>query len=69
MHEFRIIKEHKKRDNNKKMKAVILAGGLGTRLRPVFPTLPKALAPAAGKPFLAYQIENLAAQGFNDLVL
>ena len=51
------------------MKALILAGGLGTRLREFFPDRPKALAPAAGKPFLEYLVEWLRDQGLDDLVL
>lgn len=51
------------------MKAVILAGGLGTRLRAVVGDRPKAMANVHGKPFLAYQIANLRAQGFDELVL
>src|ERR1043166_1633799 len=42
------------------MKAFVLAGGLGTRLKPRFGDLPKPLAPIAGKPFLARQVEWLA---------
>ncbi len=38
--------------------AIILAGGLGTRLRSVLTELPKCLAPVAGKPFLDYVIEH-----------
>ena len=41
------------------MEVVILAGGLGTRLRTVVSDLPKCLAPVAGKPFLWYILENL----------
>ena len=33
--------------------AIVLVGGLGTRLRDVVPDLPKPLAPVAGRPFLA----------------
>jgi D-glycero-alpha-D-manno-heptose 1-phosphate guanylyltransferase len=40
----------------------ILAGGLGTRLRPVVSDVPKPMAPIAGKPFLDYQIERILAQ-------
>jgi NDP-sugar pyrophosphorylase family protein len=47
----------------------ILAGGLGTRIRSLYPDLPKPLIPIHGKPFLEYQIEQLRAQGFGDFVL
>ena len=43
--------------------AVILAGGLGTRLRDAVSDLPKAMAPVAGKPFLSYVIDYLRMQG------
>jgi NDP-sugar pyrophosphorylase family protein len=49
--------------------AAILAGGLGTRLRPVIGDLPKALAPVQGRPFLAYQISFLKSQGITRIVL
>jgi len=49
--------------------ALILAGGLGTRLRPRFGDLPKALAPLGGRPFLARQLEWLAAAGVHEAVL
>ena len=51
------------------MQAVILAGGLGMRLREVVAERPKAMAAVAGKPFLAYLIEQLRAQGLSDVVL
>jgi NDP-sugar pyrophosphorylase family protein len=47
----------------------ILAGGLATRLRPITETIPKALVPVAGRPFLAHQLELLARQGFPRAVL
>lgn len=43
--------------------AIILAGGLGTRLRDTVPDLPKCMAPVAGKPFLSYVIDHLRMQG------
>ena len=49
--------------------AVILCGGLGTRLRPVTGDLPKALAPVAGKPFLHHLFGYLRSAGVTDLVL
>lgn len=42
---------------------VILAGGLGTRLRPVLEGIPKCLAPISGRPFLAHQLEALERGG------
>src|SRR5215210_1825408 len=51
------------------MKALILVGGLGTRLRPLVSDRPKPMAQVEGKPFLEYQIEKLRAHGFKDLVL
>lgn len=47
----------------------ILAGGLGTRLRPAVGDLPKAMAPVQGRPFLAYLLDLLHSQGFHDFVL
>ena len=46
----------------------ILAGGLGTRLRGLFPDQPKAMVPIAGRPFLWHQVALLAGQGFRDFV-
>jgi NDP-sugar pyrophosphorylase family protein len=48
---------------------VILAGGLGTRLRSVLPDLPKGLAPIGNEPFLQIQIELLRDQGARSFVL
>lgn len=48
--------------------AIILAGGLGTRLRGAVPDLPKAMAPVAGKPFLSYVIDSLRMQGVQRFV-
>jgi D-glycero-alpha-D-manno-heptose 1-phosphate guanylyltransferase len=49
--------------------AVVLAGGLGTRLRPAFAVGPKSLAPIAGKPFLGYLLGWLASSGVRDVIL
>lgn len=51
------------------MKAVILAGGLGTRLRPVVSGIPKPMAEVLGKPFLAWQIEQLKKFGIIDIII
>ena len=48
--------------------AVILAGGLGTRLREAVPGLPKVMAPVAGRPFLSYIIDHLRMQGITTFV-
>lgn len=48
--------------------AIILAGGLGTRLRSAVPDLPKCMAPVAGKPFLSYVIDYYKKQGINRFV-
>jgi D-glycero-alpha-D-manno-heptose 1-phosphate guanylyltransferase len=47
---------------------IILAGGLGTRLRSAVPDLPKCMAPVAGKPFLHYVIQYLQQQGIHQFV-
>jgi D-glycero-D-manno-heptose 1,7-bisphosphate phosphatase len=44
--------------------AVILAGGRGTRMRPITNDRPKPMVPILGRPFLEYQIEQLHEQGF-----
>ena len=51
------------------MQTVILAGGLGTRLRPSTEKVPKALVEVAGRAFLDYQLEWLARCGVRDVVL
>lgn len=51
------------------MQAVILAGGLGVRLRPLTLTVPKPMVPVAGKPFLEHQIAMLREQGVDEVVL
>ncbi len=48
--------------------AVILAGGLGTRLRSVVSDLPKCMAPVAGKPFLHYVIAHLQQEGIQNFI-
>ncbi len=49
--------------------AIVLAGGLGTRLRAAVSDQPKVLAPAAGRPFLDYVLAYLSAQGVSQVVL
>ena len=51
------------------MKAIILAGGLGSRLRPLTDSTPKPLLPVAGKPIIQWQMEWLKNAGVKDFVL
>ena len=48
--------------------AIILAGGLGTRIQSVLPDIPKCLAPVAGKPFLDYVINHFRIQGIEKFI-
>jgi NDP-sugar pyrophosphorylase family protein len=50
------------------MQCVILAGGLGMRLRPITETIPKALLPINGRPFADYQLAWLARQSITEVV-
>ena len=51
------------------MKAMILAAGLGTRLKPLTDNMPKALVPIAGEPMLKRVIEQLKKVGFDHIVI
>lgn len=51
------------------VQAVILAGGKGTRLRPVTADLPKPLVPIANRPLVEHQLRHLAAAGVRDVTL
>lgn len=51
------------------MKAMIFAAGLGTRLKPLTDTMPKALVPLAGKSLLQWQVEKLRDAGITDIVV
>ncbi len=51
------------------MQALILVGGEGTRLRPLTETVPKAVMPLCGKPFISYMIDWLGRHGVDDVVL
>ncbi len=51
------------------MKAMIFAAGLGTRLKPLTDTMPKALVPVGGRPLLAILLEKLLREGFDDIVI
>lgn len=47
---------------------IILAGGLGTRLRTAVPDLPKCMAPVAGKPFLYYVVKHFQSEGVEKFI-
>jgi len=51
------------------MQAVILAGGLGTRLEPIIGKIPKAMISVHGKPFLEHQLRLLKRHGISNIVL
>lgn len=51
------------------MEVIILAGGLGTRLRAVVPDLPKPMAPIRGRPFLEHQMDFCISQGATRFIL
>lgn len=51
------------------MNAFIFAAGLGTRLKPLTDTMPKALVPVAGKPLLAHVVEKLKKAGCKKIVI
>jgi len=51
------------------LKAVLLAAGKGTRLRPLTDRVPKVMVPINGKPVLQYHIEGLAKHGIRDIII
>ena len=51
------------------MKAIILAGGYGTRLRPLTNNLPKPMVPIIDKPILEYIVEHLIGHGIKDIII
>ena len=51
------------------MEAIILAGGMGTRLQSVVADVPKCMAPVAGKPFIYYIFDALEKAGFTHIIL
>src|SRR5438874_8212631 len=51
------------------MKAMILAAGLGTRLRPIANTLPKPMFPLGGRPLIAWLVDSLVDAGATDVIV
>jgi len=55
--------------SGQKRQVVILAGGLGTRLRPITEKVPKPMVPVASEPFLYWQLSDLKSQGYKKVLL
>jgi len=55
--------------NSSIRQAMVFAAGLGTRLKPLTDTMPKALVPVGGKPLIGHVLEKLVAAGFNRIVV
>ena len=53
---------------NQPLECIILAGGLGTRLRSAVPDMPKCMAPVAGHPFLKHVIDYLLSEGVTKFI-
>lgn len=51
------------------MKAMVFAAGLGTRLKPITDSIPKALVPVCGEPLLGHVLRKLAASGYDEIVV
>src|SRR5579872_4663854 len=57
------------RASSRLVQAVVLAGGLATRMRPQTLTVPKSLLEVAGRPFIDWQLDRLVACGLRDIVM
>jgi D-glycero-alpha-D-manno-heptose 1-phosphate guanylyltransferase len=62
------LSKHILRIGGSMLEAIVLAGGLGTRLRTVVPDRPKPMAMVAGKPFLKILLESLSKKGFRRVI-
>ena len=51
------------------MKALLFAAGLGTRLKPITDTMPKAMVPICGEPLISHVVRKLKASGVDELVI
>jgi mannose-1-phosphate guanylyltransferase len=51
------------------VQALVLAGGEGTRLRPLTQTTPKPVMPLAGRPFLTFMLDWVRAHGVDEVIL
>ena len=61
--------DSKRNKKNGPMKAMIFAAGLGTRLKPLTDTMPKALVPICGQPLLYHVITKLVKAGYDQIVV
>ncbi len=52
-----------------KLQVVVLGGGLATRLRPITEAMPKMMVPVAGRPFVYWQLDLLADNGMEEIVM
>jgi len=66
---WRDAKRKKKEVKKEDMKGVILAGGFGTRLRPLTFTKPKPMVPLVNKPVIEHVVDYLASHGLDDIVV
>lgn len=57
------------RDLGRGLKAMIFAAGLGTRLKPITDSMPKAMVPIGGKPLLQHVIEKLRRSGYDEIII
>ena len=51
------------------VKAVVMAGGKGTRLRPITYSIPKPVVPIAGKPCMLYLLDSYYSAGIKDVIV
>ena len=56
-------------DNNVNISAIILAGGMGTRIRTIEPIKPKVMIDIYGKPFISFIIDRLKQNGINNVII
>src|SRR5713226_4486670 len=61
--------ERRRGERSDEMKAVVLVGGEGTRLRPLTETIPKPLIPLVDRPFLDHVLDHLVAHGVDEVLL